>query len=216
MQYWRARPRKPVDISSPHRREKQVWIHRGLRQNLVKSFWASLWLRLSLAHIQGMGSQLTCISDPNLFLFIMSGHQLLLCCLKYTVCPWTLTFSLQEDDLDFVHGLPNQQAASCFWTSDRPWAANLPPTFGEIHEVKHENHVQGVINASIDLRGHSLCGYLCRYIRLTASSRRTWFGSLKLTSFESIVLDIQQRDKPDPFALFVLAYRVSLWGKRSK
>lgn len=70
----------------------------------VKTSWnhceLSLWLQLSLAHVQWMGSQLTCISDPNLFLFIMSGHQLLLCCLKYTVCPWTLTFSFQKDDLD--------------------------------------------------------------------------------------------------------------------
>lgn len=103
----------------------------------------SLWLQLSLAHVQWMGSQLTCNSDPNLFLFIMSGHQLLLCCLKYTVCPWTLTSSFQEDDLGFVQDLPNQQAPPCFWTSDRPRGANPPPTFGVIHKVKQGKHKLG-------------------------------------------------------------------------
>lgn len=131
-------PWKLVDIFSPH--SQWVW---------VKTSWnhsePSLWLELSLAHLQWMGSQLTCIADPNLFLFIMSGHQLLLCCLKYTVCPWTSTFSFQKDDLDFVHGLPNQQATSYFWTSDRPWVANPPPSFGEIHKVKYEKYAQGLI-----------------------------------------------------------------------
>lgn len=148
MQCWRARP-KSCEICGCILTPSTWEVGLDSQWVLVKTSWnhseLSLWLQLSLAHVQWMQRQLTCISDPNLFLFIMSGHQLLLCCLKYTVCPWTSTFSFQEDDLDFVHGLPNQQATSYFWTSDRLWEANHPPTFGEIDKVKYEKHIQGLI-----------------------------------------------------------------------
>lgn len=52
--------------------------------------------------------------------------------------------------------------------------------------------------------------HLCCYFQLTVFLRRTWIGFLSLTSFKLIVLSIQQWDKPDSLALFVLAYRVSL------
>lgn len=129
-----------------------VWV-----KSSQNHFELSLWLQLCLAHVQWMGSQLTCNSDPSLFLFIMSGHQLLLCCLKYTACPWTLTSSFQEDDLGFVQGLPNQQATPYFWTSDRPRGTNPPPPFGVYIKWNKENINEALWNGSIDRQGHSLC-----------------------------------------------------------